>query len=44
MVNDNMADVVREMLEKRFPPTKRPPDETPAQKAADTETQKHDVP
>jgi hypothetical protein len=36
MENLVMADVVREMLEQRFPPTKPP--------VADTETQKHDSP
>jgi hypothetical protein len=36
MVNDNMADVVREMLEKRYPPTTPP--------SSNTETQKHDSP
>ena len=36
MENLVMADVVREMLEQRFPPAKPP--------AADTEAQKHDSP
>jgi hypothetical protein len=44
MENLVMADVVREMLEKRFSPAKRLADDTQVQKAADTETQKHDAP